>query len=78
MLILTAAYLDILKKETPINKVFESKLILPTDVNASVKRTCLELQELADVAGTPIELLDSNLAKFGVKLEDEDDKKYVK
>ena len=64
LLLLTAMYLDLLEKVSPLSKVFEAENILPCEVNVSVQTTVLELQDLADVAGTDEELLDSHFTKF--------------
>ena len=64
LLMLTAVYLDLLEKVTPMSKIFEGGDILPCDVNVAVKHTVLELRDLADVVGTPEEFLDSHVTKF--------------
>ena len=76
LLMLTATYLDLLDKATPISKVFEAEMTLPCDVAVSVNRTLLELQDLADEAGTPAEYLDSHIAKY-VNIQEENGIEFV-
>lgn len=76
LLVLTATYLDLLDKATPISKVFEAEMTLPCDVAVSVKRTLLELQDLSDEACTPDEYLDSHIAKY-MNIQEEDGKKFI-
>ena len=52
-------YLDILEKIAPTSLVFEGEGLLPGDINASIKQTILELEDMIQTAGTPDELLDS-------------------
>ena len=77
ILTLTAAYLDLMEKATPISKVFETEHVMPYEVKGNVARTKLELEDLVDSVGTPEELLDSHLAKFVNIQTDEDGKNFI-
>ena len=60
-------YLDILEKTSPVSLVFEGEGLLPGEVEASIKRTISELEDMNEVAGKPGELLDSHLLPFQVR-----------
>ena len=71
ILCMTAAYLDILDKISPASLVFEGNGLLAYEVDATVKYTKLELENLAENTGTPDEFLDSHLARFPLTTDEE-------
>ena len=54
-----ASYLNILDASGPASLVFEGDGLMPYEIEATIERTCFELEELAENAGTDEELLSS-------------------
>ena len=71
MLCLASTYLGVLEKMTPASKKFEGEGLLAFDVKNTIDLSLLELQDCRERAGTEDELLDSSLARFQTKGEDD-------
>ena len=67
---LTCAYVDILKKITPLSLVYEKDHLLVTEVKPSLSTTYLELEDVIDAAGNDDEFLNSHMAKYRYKEKD--------
>ena len=66
-----ASYLDILDASGPASLVFEGDGLMVYEVEATIERTCFELEELAENAGTDEELLSSYINMFKVSNDSE-------
>ena len=71
MLCLASTYLDVLEKMIPASKIFEGEGLLAFNVKSTIDLSLLELQDCRECAGTEDEYLDSSLARFQTKCEDD-------
>ena len=66
LLVTVCGYLDLLELIVPASKVFEEGGLLPHEVQSSVSRTLLELQEKLDEIGNEDEFTDSYFSRFSI------------
>ena len=74
LLCLTCTYLDVLDKISPASLVFEGNGLLAFEIDSAINLTKLELEDISTSAGTPDELLDSHLARFQFRVDDDGEK----
>ena len=59
-----ASYLDILDAIGPASSIFESENVMPYELESTIERTTIELEEIARNAGSDDEILNSYISKF--------------